>query len=96
MRLKRVFGATITLLADDHINYILTKKPWSSKNKVYFAYIDSDEIKEALEKAIRKNKEVDMLIERKLKGKEFDYVIEVTARYYETPDERQMLLGDKE
>lgn len=73
MRLERIPSASIVLITDDFINF------YEKDSKIFrFAYFDpSDkELKETLERSIRKDKPIDLLIERKLKGKEYDYVIE--------------------
>lgn len=72
MRIKRIFGALLTLVTDDHINY--TEE---GSKMVKFAYFEDKTFLPLFELAIKQNRPIDILIERKQKGKEYDYVTQV-------------------
>lgn len=77
MRIKRVLDATLILVTDNFINYVSADSSRAPK-LVNFARIETKELRDALEIAIRQGKSVELLIERKEKeDKRVDYVIEV-------------------
>lgn len=75
MRLQRLWGVSLTLVTDGHINY--TRK---GENMTRFAYFDNKKFLPLFELAIKQNRPLDILIERrqnKAKTRTHDYVIQV-------------------
>lgn len=98
MVLKRIFGAILTLVVDNHINYVK-----EIGGKTFFAYFEefdekSTSFKDLFEKALTDNKPVDLMLERDISKhpKDFDYVVQVYRKSYETPEQRMDLMGDND
>ena len=70
MRIKRIFGALLTLVTDDYINYVKVEG-----GPTYFAYFNKDNIDfTGLLNAINHNIAVNLLIERRQKDKAYDHL----------------------